>query len=260
MHACVHMAAMLTCLRFFRILPPINEVEEKKNLFSALQERIATSQQVVKDLKFDLSLCCGFIKDKTSEWRKTRSPILYEELRSMYTQRRQIEEALQKALEAEGEHVMTYRQTRINLAQMDEAKKASEINKLLKRLDVNIDKLADDVKETGDLLSDHQRAADSTRPYSGGMAVTSLADDDFKAMLAAECQQIELEQVNHLLHKAPPVPNGNHNGAVEVQILSDDVQQDIRSFLVQEEADEEDGLGFIQGHPSFTSSYTKLST
>lgn len=251
----------MSCLRYFHVLPKIDEEKEKKQLFDALQESVTRARQVVKDLAFDRDLCDGTLKRETEKWRRTKDPALYEELKQIMTEKKQIMQSLAEAQQRLGEHSRVYRQTRVNLANVDDAKKVTKINKQLKKLDINIDRLADDTKTMGDLLSDHQRAADGTRPYSGGLAISSMGDDEFQVMLAEECRQLELESVQTILKGAPPVPSGSgrRNAVVEEMFAGScsgpsvggggggageapttTVQQDIRSFLIQCNEDDDD--------------------
>ena len=225
---------MLNCLRFLRILPPIDREQEKDQLLAALENSVKRAKAIVNELKADYELCSADIRKQYRVYNQTKDVGVKADLKHLMSRRQLTLQQLNEAHIRLAGHQASLQQMRFNLANVDDAKQIATINKTLKKLDVNIDKLADDQRKYAELLSDQQRASDGTRPFSSGGFV--LDDDQFEQLLQDECKQLEPEFVIPILKSGPPVPSSkplvDNHGAMEIQ---DDGDDDVTRFLITDE-------------------------
>jgi hypothetical protein len=149
----------------------------------------------------------------------------------------QIEANLAEAQARLMDSELSYNQVRFNMVNIEESKNVAKISKLLKKLNVNADHLSENVRAYGDYLSDAQRAADGTRPYSGGLTITTINDDEFNLRL----QAMETRSIQEVL-RVLPEHNTTTTTATDAVKEDDTIQTEIQSFLTEcdEESEEED--------------------
>ena len=244
---------MTRCLRYFRFWR-VNEEEEKRMLLNDLRDAAKRARSVVSELTIDRDLCDADIIAQAKRLHDTQQEQDKMELRRLFGLKKQIMAQLKVAHARLSYSEAAFKQTRFNRARVEEAKKYAKTSERMKNLNVDIDRLSDDTKVFGDLLSDQQRAADSTQPYSGGLAMSGeIGDDEFISMLSQVNKQLEYQSIEQHLKRAPKAPSapilldggggGDHgggggNGGIEVNEEEEEegegVERDIRTFLIED--------------------------